>query len=145
MLKFTIYLLFLFLIYSCAPINKQHGYMLDDILYAIDEIDTLNLENSHKNDVFEALGSPSIKISDVDDVWIYLISVKEEKVFEKDKINFQQILRYQFDEDGNVKNFEVFDQRNFTEIAFSNKKTTITREAYGISDQIYDAFTRGTN
>ena len=145
MLKFTIYLLFLFLIYSCAPINKKHGYMLDDIVYAIDEIDTLNLEESHKNDVFEALGSPSIKISDVDDVWIYLISVKEEKVFEKDKINFQQILRYQFDEDGNVKNFEVFDQRNFTEIAFSNKKTTITREAYGISDQIYDAFTRGTN
>ena len=145
MLKFTIYLLFLFLIYSCAPINKKHGYMLDDIVYAIDQIDTLNLEKSHKNDVFEALGSPSIKISDVDDVWIYLISVKEEKVFEKDKINFQQILRYQFDEDGNVKNFEVFDQRNFTEIAFSNKKTTITREAYGISDQIYDAFTRGTN
>ena len=145
MLKFTIYLLFLFLIYSCAPINKQHGYMLDDIVYAIDEIETLNLEKSHKNDVFEALGSPSIKISDVDDVWIYLISVKEEKVFEKDKINFQQILRYQFDEGGNVKNFEVFDQRNFTEIAFSNKKTTITREAYGISDQIYDAFTRGTN
>ena len=145
MLKFIIYLLFLFLIYSCAPINKKHGYMLDDIIYAIDEIDTLNLEKSHKNDVFEALGSPSIKISDVDDVWIYLISVKEEKVFEKDKINFQQILRYQFDEDGNVNNFEVFDQRNFTEIAFSNKKTTITREAYGISDQIYDAFTRGTN
>jgi len=145
MLKFTIYLLFLFLIYSCAPINKKHGYMLDDIVYAIDQIDTLNLENSHKNDVFEALGSPSIKISDVDDVWIYLISVKEEKVFEKDKINFQQILRYQFDEDGNVNNFEVFDQRNFTEIAFSNKRTTITREAYGISDQIYDAFTRGTN
>ena len=145
MLKFIIYLLFLFLIYSCAPINKKHGYMLDDIVYAIDEIETLNLEKSHKNDVFEALGSPSIKISDVDDVWIYLISVKEEKVFEKDKINFQQILRYQFDEDGNVKNFEVFDQRNFTEIAFSNKKTTITRDAYGISDQIYDAFTRGTN
>ena len=145
MLKFIIYLLFLFLIYSCAPINKKHGYMLDDIVYAIDEIDTLNLEESHKNDVFEALGSPSIKISDVDDVWIYLISVKEEKVFEKDKINFQQILRYQFDEDGNVNNFEVFDQRNFTEIAFSNKKTTITRDAYGISDQIYDAFTRGTN
>ena len=145
MLKFIIYLLFLFLIYSCAPINKKHGYMLDDIMYAIDEIEALNLEKSHKNHVLEALGSPSIKIRDVDDVWIYLISVKEEKVFEKDKINFQQILRYQFDEGGNVNSFEIFDQRNFTAIAFSNKKTTITRDAYGISDQIYDAFTRGTN
>ena len=39
----------------------------------------------NENDVFEVLGSPSIKISDVDHVWIYLISVKEEKVLEKDK------------------------------------------------------------
>ncbi len=145
MSRFIIYLLFLFLTYSCAPINKQHGYMIDDILYAMSDIDTPNLEKSHKNEVLEALGSPSIKISDVDDVWIYLVSVKEEKVFKKDEINFQQILRYQFDNDGNVKNFDLLNQDNFTEIAFSNERTTITRDAYGISDQIYDAFTRGTD
>tara|TARA_Y100000748_G_scaffold303824_1_gene310356 strand:+ start:1233 stop:1592 length:360 start_codon:yes stop_codon:yes gene_type:complete len=119
--------------------------MIDDILYAMSDIDTPNLEKSHKNEVLEALGSPSIKISDVDDVWIYLVSVKEEKVFKKDEINFQQILRYQFDNDGNVKNFDLLNQDNFTEIAFSNERTTITRDAYGISDQIYDAFTRGTD
>jgi len=145
MFRFTIYLLFLFFIYSCAPINKQHGYMIDDILYAIDDIDALNLQKSNKNDVFKTLGSPSIMISDVDDVWIYLVSIKEQKVFEDDEINFQQILRYQFDNDDNVTNFELFSQSNFTEIAFSNERTTITRDAYGISDQIYDAFTRGTN
>ena len=119
--------------------------MIDDILYAIDDIDALNLQKSNKNDVFKTLGSPSIMISDVDDVWIYLVSIKEQKVFEDDEINFQQILRYQFDNDDNVTNFELFSQSNFTEIAFSNERTTITRDAYGISDQIYDAFTRGTN
>jgi len=141
--KLTIYLLFLFLIYSCAPISKQHGYMIDDILYAIDDIDTLDSKESHKNDVLEALGSPSIKISDIDDVWIYLVSLKQENVFDEDQINFQQILRYQFDNSGNVIKFDILDQNNFTNIAFSNEKTTITRDAYGISDQIYDAFTRG--
>ena len=119
--------------------------MIDDILYAIDDIGALNLENTHKNDVLEALGSPSIKINDIDDVWIYLISIKEQKVFERDQINFQQVLRYQFDSNNNVKSFDIFDQNNFTEIAFSSEKTTITRDAYGITDQIYDAFTRGTN
>tara|TARA_Y100000590_G_C15476456_1_gene922282 strand:- start:481 stop:840 length:360 start_codon:yes stop_codon:yes gene_type:complete len=119
--------------------------MIDDILYAIEDSETPNLEKSHKNEVLEALGSPSIKISDVDDVWIYLVSIKEEKVFQKDEINFQQILRYQFDNDGNVKNFDLLNRSNFTEIAFSNERTTITREAYSISDQIYDAFTRSTN
>ena len=145
MFKSTIYLLFIFLIYNCAPINKKHGYMLDDVLYALDDTGSFNFEQSHKNDVLEALGSPSIKIKDVDDVWIYLVSVKEEKVFDDDEIHFQEILRFQFDDDNIVKNFQVLNQNNFTEIAFSNERTTITRDAYGIADQLYDSFTRGTN
>ena len=141
--KLTAYLLFIFLVYSCAPINKQHGYMIDDILYATEDIVAIHSNKSHKNDVLEALGSPSIKIKDVDDVWIYLVSVKQENVFEEDKINFQQILRYQFDNNNNVVKFDILTQNDLNKIAFSDEKTTITRDAYGISDQIYDAFTRG--
>ena len=144
MLKYTIYILFLFLVYGCAPITKHHGYMMDDMLYATEDIIKIETNKSHKNDVFKALGSPSIKIGDVDNVWIYLVSVKQENVFQDDEINFQQILRYQFDNDGNVTNFKTLDQNNFSKIEFSNEKTTIHRDAYGISDQIYDAFTRGT-
>ena len=145
MFRLTIYLLFLFLVYSCAPINKQHGYMADDILYAINDLDVIKENKSHKNDVLDALGSPSIEISDVDDVWIYLISIKQENVFEKDEISFQNILRFQFDDRNFLIKFDSFDNTSFTEIAFSDEKTTITRDAYGISDQIYDAFTRGIN
>ncbi len=145
MFRFTIYLLFLFLVYNCAPINKKHGYMLDDVLYALDDTGALNFEQSHKNDVLESLGSPSIKIIDVDDVWIYLVSIKEEKVFDEDEINFQEILRFQFDDKDTVKNFQVLNHNNFTQIAFSNERTTITRDAYGIADQLYDSFTRGTD
>ena len=119
--------------------------MVDDIVYALDDLSALSTNKSHKNNVLEALGSPSIKISDVDDVWIYLVSIKQENVFEEDTINFVQILRYQFDSNDNVMKFDLLDQNNFTKIAFSNDKTTITRDAYSISDQIYDAFTRGTN
>ena len=144
MFRFAIYILFLLLLYSCAPINKIHGYTVDDILYAIDDVNTTDSKELHKNHILESLGSPSIKIKDVDDVWIYLVSIKQENVFDEDKINLQHILRYQFDTNGNVIKFNVFDQNNFTKIAFSNEKTTITRDAYGISDQIYDAFTKGT-
>ncbi len=119
--------------------------MIDDIIFAADDIDMLKSKESHKNDVLSILGSPSIKIKDVDDVWIYLVSLKEEKVFEKDEINFQQIFRFQFDNRGYIIKLDMLDQNNYTKIAFSNEKTTITRDAYGISDQIYDAFTRGGN
>ena len=119
--------------------------MADDIFYALDDLDTFAANKSHKNDVLNALGSPSIKISDVDDVWIYLISIKQENVFEKDEISYQNILRFQFDDRNFLIKFDSFDNTSFTEIAFSDEKTTITRDAYGISDQIYDAFTRGIN
>ena len=119
--------------------------MVDDMLHAPDNIVEIDSNKSHKNDVLEALGSPSIKIKDIDDVWIYLVSIKQENVFEEDEINFQQILRFQFDSNGKIAKFDILDQNNFTKIAFSNEKTTIIRDAYGISDQIYDAFTRGTN
>ena len=141
--RLLILVLSIFLFQNCAPISKQHGYVIDDMLNAIAESETLYTDKTNKNEVLEMLGSPSIKISDVDDVWIYLISIKEEKVFEKDEINFQQILRYQFDDKNNVISFKTFDQSNFAQIAFSDERTTITRDAYGISDQIYDAFTRG--
>ena len=144
MFRLIIYLLFLFLVYSCAPISKQHGYMADDILYATNDLDVIKENKSHKNDVLDAFGTPSIKISDVDDVWIYLISIKHKNVFEKDEINFQQILRFQFDHSHTLVKFDSFDHTKFTEIAFSDEKTTINRDAYGISDQIYDAFTKGT-
>ena len=143
MYKFTIYLLISLIIYSCAPINKKHGYMVEDIFQAIDKVKN-DPKESHKNDILETFGSPSIKISDVDDVWIYLVSVKQENVFDEDQINFQHILRYQFDNDGNVIKFNMFDQNNFSKVAFSKEKTTVERDAYGISDQIYDAFTKGT-
>ena len=119
--------------------------MIDDMIYAAADIDMLKSKESHKNDVLSTLGSPSIKIKDVDDVWIYLVSIKEEKVFENDEINFQQIFRFQFDSRGYIIKLDILDQNNYTEIAFSNERTIITRDAYGISDQIYDAFTRGGN
>lgn len=142
-LKFIIYILILSLLYSCAPINKQHGYLLDDLLYASKDFKILDSEKANKDNVLSILGSPSIVVKDVDDVWIYLLSVKENNVFKKDEINFQTILRFQFDNSDNLIKRDTLNEENFTEIAFSNEKTKIARDAYGISDQIYDAFVRG--
>ena len=118
--------------------------MVDDMYFAAKDIESLKSNKSNKNDVLKALGSPSVKIRDVDDVLIYLVSVKQKNIFEEDEINFIQIIRYEFDNNGNVIKYDLLDKNNFKQIAFSDEKTTITRDAYGISDQIYDAFTRGS-
>ena len=81
MFKFYNFILILFILYSCSPINKQHGYLLDDLLVSSEKISKFEVNNTSKNDVFDAMGSPSIEIQDVENVWIYLLSLKEKKVF----------------------------------------------------------------
>ncbi len=137
-------LLFLSLIlYSCSPINKQHGYLIDDFIMSSDSISKFSEGNTSKSDIFSVMGSPSIEIFDVNDVWIYLISVKEKKVFEQDQIEYQNIFRFEFNNSGVLEKKEIINENSFTQLVFSKEKTRVIRDAYGITDQLYDAFTRG--
>jgi outer membrane protein assembly factor BamE (lipoprotein component of BamABCDE complex) len=143
MFKFYNSILLLLILYSCSPINKQHGYLLDDFLVSSEKISKFELKNTTKNDVFDAMGSPSIEIEDVENVWIYLLSLKEKKVFDEDQLLYQSIYRFEFDDSGILIEQAFLTADNFNKIAFSSDETKVERNAYGITDQLYDAFTRG--
>ena len=136
-------LLLSLILYSCSPINKQHGYLIDDLIMSSDSISQFLEGNTTKSDIFEIMGSPSIEIFDVNDVWIYLVSVKEKKVFEQDEIQFQNIYRLEFNSSGILEKKEVISSESFKQIAFSKEKTRVIRDAYGITDQLYESFTIG--
>ena len=142
-MKFYLLLLLSLILYSCSPINKQHGYLIDDFIMSSDSISKFSEGNTTKSEIFSIMGSPSIEIFDVNDVWIYLLSIKENKVFDQDEIEFQNIYRFEFDMAGVLEKKEVIDSQSFNQIAFSKEKTRVIRDAYGITDQMYDAFTRG--
>ena len=143
MFKLYNFILLLLILYSCSPINKQHGYLLDDFLVSSEKISKFELKNTTKNDVFDAMGSPSIEIQDVENVWIYLLSLKEKKVFDDDELLYQSIYRFEFDNSGMLIEKSFLTADNFNKIAFSSDETKVERNAYGITDQLYDAFTRG--
>ena len=143
MFKFYNFILILLILYSCSPINKQHGYLLNDFLVSSEKISKFEVKNTTKNDVFDAMGSPSIEIQDVENVWIYLLSLKEKKVFDEDELLYQSIYRFEFDKNGVLIDQTFLNADNFNKIAFSSEETTVERNAYGITDQLYDAFTRG--
>ena len=143
MFKFYNFILLLLILYSCSPINKQHGYLLDDFLVSSEKISKFEVKNTTKNDVFNAMGSPSIEIQDVENVWIYLLSLKERKVFDEDELLFQSIYRFEFDNSGILIEQTLLTADNFNKIAFSSDETRVERNAYGITDQLYDAFVRG--
>ena len=142
-MKFFLLIILSLIFYSCSPINKQHGYLIDDFIMSSDSISKFSEGNTTKSDIFQIMGSPSIEIFDVNDVWIYLLSIKENKVFDQDEIEFQNIYRFEFDVAGVLEKKEVIDNQSFNQIAFSKEKTRVIRDAYGITDQLYDAFTRG--
>ena len=131
------------ILYSCSPINKQHGYLLDDLLISSEEILKFEVKNTTKTDVLNTMGSPSIEIQDVENVWIYLLSLKEKKVFDEDELLFQSIYRFEFDDNGILIDQTLLTSDNFNKIAFASEETKVDRNAYGITDQLYDAFTRG--
>ena len=143
MFKFYNFILLLIILYSCSPINKQHGYLLDDFLVSSEKISKLEVKKTTKQDIFDAMGSPSIEIKDVENVWIYLLSLKERKVFDEDELLFQSIYRFEFDNSGILIEQTFLTADNFNKIAFSSDETRVERNAYGITDQLYDAFTRG--
>ena len=143
-MKFSIIItLISLLIYSCSSINKQHGYLLDDVLSSSKEMSNFEEKLTTKVDIYSVMGSPSIEISDIENTWIYLISLKEKNVFEADKNIFQSIYRFSFNDKDILIKKEIITQDSFKEIAFSTDETEVERNAYSISDQLYEAFTRG--
>ncbi len=89
------------------------------------------------------MGSPSIEIADINNVWIYLISIKEKKVFDDDTLLFQNVVRFEFNKQGSLLNKAILTQDDFKNISFASEITKVDRNAYSITDQLYDAFTRG--
>lgn len=129
--------------YSCSPINNQHGYILEDFVNSSNSISQFNMQTTTENDILQTLGSPSIVINDVNNIWIYLVSIKKENIFEDDAVMYQSIMRYEFDDDGKLLSKEFLDRENFTYVAFSTDKTEVAGNNYGLADQIYESFTRG--
>ncbi len=134
---------FIFITYSCSPINKQHGYLLEDFVSSANEMAQFVVGATTEKDILATLGSPSIKISDINNIWIYLISIKEKNIFESDDIVFQSIFRFEFDAAGILASKDFKDEKDFDYIAFSQDKTRVITDNYGITEQIYESFTRG--
>ena len=130
-------------LYSCSPINKQHGYLLEDVISSVDEMSQFSVGITTESEIFSTLGSPSIEIKDINNIWIYLISLKEKNVFEDDDIIHQSIFRFEFDDNRILVAKDFLNEDNFTMINFSDNKTRVDANNYDIADQFYDMFTRG--
>lgn len=83
---------------GCQPIIANRGNMLDE-----DRIGQVKAGSSSKNDVFEALGSPSITATFDDNTWYYIGQRTEREAFFRPEITDRKVIAVQFDDTDHVK------------------------------------------
>ena len=123
---------------NCAPVMKLHGYQLDDILQSKPQENGI----STKSDLIASYGSPSIKIEDVGNTWLYLTTTKERKVFTEDESLAQIVFEFNFDSDDILISQGIYDESQL-DLKYNINQTYNYGTKYSILDQLYDAFTRG--
>jgi outer membrane protein assembly factor BamE (lipoprotein component of BamABCDE complex) len=137
-LSYILIILSFFLI-SCAPVIKPHGYQIEDIL--LNKPQEIGI--SSKDDLLKAFGSPSIKIEDIGNTWLYLATAKEKKVFTKDEFKDQIVFAFNFDSNDILVSQEIYNQEQMLDFKYNKNQTYSYGTDYTILDQLYDAFTRG--
>ena len=137
-LSYIFVILSLFLL-SCAPVIKPHGYQIEDIL--LNKPQEIGI--SSKDDLLKIFGSPSIKIEDIGNTWIYLATTKEKKVFSKDEFKDQIVFAFNFDTNNILISQEIYNHDQMIDFKYNKKQTYSYGTDYSILDQLYDAFTRG--
>jgi outer membrane protein assembly factor BamE (lipoprotein component of BamABCDE complex) len=87
-----------FAVGGCAPIIANRGNLLDE-----ERIAQVKVASSSKNDVFEALGSPTIVSTFDDNTWYYVGQRTEQVSFLDPVIAERKVIAVEFDDTDHVK------------------------------------------
>jgi outer membrane protein assembly factor BamE (lipoprotein component of BamABCDE complex) len=103
---------------GCTPIIANRGNLLDE-----DRITQVKTGTSSKNDVFEALGSPSVVSTFDDNTWYYVGQRTEREAFFKPEVTDRKVIAVQFDDTDHVKAIERIGLDQAVEVEPLNEKT----------------------
>jgi outer membrane protein assembly factor BamE (lipoprotein component of BamABCDE complex) len=83
---------------GCTPVVANRGNMLDE-----ERLAQVKAQTSSKNDVFEALGSPSVVSTFDDNTWYYVGQRTEKEAFFDPDISERKVISVEFDDTDHVK------------------------------------------
>lgn len=106
------------LIAGCTPIIANRGNMLDE-----ERIAQVKPGSSSKNDVFEALGSPSVVSTFDDNTWYYVGQRTAREAFFTPQVTDRKIIAVQFDDTDHVKAVERIGLDQAVNVVPLDKKT----------------------
>ena len=97
---------------GCTPIVSNRGNMLDE-----ERIAQVKPGTSSKNDVFEALGSPTIVSTFDDNTWYYVGQRTEREAFFEPELVAHKVIEIKFDDTDHVRTVDRIGLEQTTEVA----------------------------
>ncbi len=89
-----------------------------------------------RQDVLQALGTPSIRNNYGDEIWYYISTQKESHAFFAPEVTRQDVLKITFAADGSVKQADVLDKSAGKDVAMFDKITPTEGHKLGFAEQV---------
>lgn len=130
-LKITVAAMALFLVPACVRTTESRGYTLEQA-----DFDTIKVSQSHKDDVLNALGSPSSRSLFGKETWYYMAAKTESIAFLKPRTKEQHVIAVTFDEADKVSAINNYDLKDAKRIEFAKDATETEGNKTGIVKQL---------
>lgn len=117
---------------ACSPRVDNRGNVAVE-----SRIGEIKPNQSNKNDVLNALGSPSITSSFGPEEWYYINIRKETIAFLDSDIEKQDVVQISFDESGMVTAVDKFDKKDTKKVAIADDRTPTAGHKLGFIEQVF--------
>lgn len=106
------------LLFACAPVINQRGYLPDPVAEASVKIGT-----DTQTTIQKKLGDPSTRATFGGDAWYYIASVQKQIAFFDPTTESRSILAIHFDKDGKVTGLHHYGLKDGHVVAFASRET----------------------
>lgn len=115
---------------ACEPKIAQEGFP------PAAEMQAKLAESKTRQDVLQALGTPSIRNNYGDEIWYYVSTEKQSQAFFAPEITRQDVLKITFAADGTIAKTDVLNKDAGKNVAMFDKITPTEGHALGFAEQV---------
>ena len=120
----------IFIISACSTIEEKHGAELRPA-----NVDKIHADST-KDDVRDALGSPSTTSSFGNETWYYISNQTERRIFSENEMQQQSVLAISFSDFGFIDNVELYGLEDGRKFNFSDRITPTSGHDLTIMEQL---------
>ena len=122
---------------GCSERISEHGHVINQA-----EMDTIKIGQTNRADIIGILGRPSFEGAFDSRKIYYASQVMEQPVAGINKTKSRVIYAFSFDENNNLQEVDLIDEKIGLNVAHIDSKTPIPGDTFGVIEQIFSNLKR---